>query len=634
MSREKPTIPISCPECSKTIFLYSHKTNLTKCQHCFHLLEKSAITGNWNTANLFPVQDKYSQLQPGTTGIIEGRPFILTGRFNLWFDESILQCWTVQVDRDELFYLVEWDTQCYFYKPNSELKSAGKLQLNSTQPGKFRSLEKGIRYLLCSKQTVHHREMEGESVMPFIHEKLVLYEFKSAEGKIIHIFQKNEKELLSFYALPVHKFKLELGNLRQESASQRELTCESCSAKWSLKAYPHTRSFTCPSCGSQYQFTTGKSFRLNSRYKEGSGPFYLELGEQGTLFGRSYEVIGIQQKEEQNQYASNWREYTLWNSYHGYAFLSEYDGHWIFLEKKAEHPVLFGTSEKEFSFFGEPFQLFNSYTYKIITARGECIGNISDGIKTRVSEFISPPEMWIEERGDDSIIWLHAQHLGNNQLKKAFNKDYTLNKSGVGAIQPTGFVNPVKLIAVTAVGVLLLLLIHSFNNQFKRNEVLLDREIFFPKNEQKASLVTTALKLVKPTGNLKFHIVAPVSNSWFSLEATARDTKTGKEYSMEQGVEYYYGTDSDGSWTEGSKSEDGYLTGIPGGEYVIELNAVRQLYPSGTDRYYLTITYDTPSSRNFWMAAVLLLLWPAGKYLSMTYYEKRRWSNSPYSIYD
>lgn len=634
MSMDKPVIAISCPECTKTTFLYSNKTNLAQCQHCFNILEKSELTGSWNIAYHFLNQDKNNQLQPGTTGSIEGKTFRIIGGFNLWLEESLMQCWTVQLEKDEIFFLVEWDAHCFVYKPNIELRSVGKLQLNSTQTGKFRSLEKNIRYLLCSKQTLRRWEMEGELVMPFLKDKLKFYEFKSEQGKIIHIFQKNEKELVAFNVYPINKLALQLKNLRPPNKEKRQFSCQNCSKKSEIKAFPYTRSFICPACLSLHQSDSGNRFKLREKFKDADGPFYLNLGEQGTIHGISYEVIGIQQKEEQNQYASNWREYTLWNPDAGYAFLSEFDGHWIYLQNKAQHPVLFGNNEKEFTFYGEPFQLFNSYSYKIISGRGESIGNSTGGIKTKVREYISPPEMWIEEKDENQINWLHAEHLDSQVLKKAFNKEYKLSRSGVGAIQPTGFINPGKLIAVTALGFLLLLLLHVFNNQFKRNEILLDKEIFFPSNEQKVGLVTSPIKLVKPQASIKLHIIAPVSNSWFFLEATARNTKTGKEYSVEQGVEYYYGSDSEGSWSEGSKSADAYLTGVPAGEYVIELNATRQPYSSGTDRYYLTITYDTPNYRNFWMAAILLLLWPAGKYISMNYYEKRRWSNSPYSNYD
>jgi hypothetical protein len=59
-------------------------------------------------------------------------------------------------------------------------------------------------------------------------------------------------------------------------------------------------------------------------------------------------VIGYVKKEEDNIYHSKWREYTLYNPQQGYAFLSEYEGNWIFIRENCNSPVLLNQNEKSF----------------------------------------------------------------------------------------------------------------------------------------------------------------------------------------------------------------------------------------------------------------------------------------------
>ncbi|HEX2533349.1 MAG TPA: hypothetical protein VHK69_06420, partial [Chitinophagaceae bacterium] len=108
-------------------------------------------------------------------------------------------------------------------------------------------------------------------------------------------------------------------------------------------------------------------------------------------------------------------------------------------------------------------------------------------------------------------------------------------------------------------------------------------------------------------------------------------------YSAEQGVEYYSGYDGGEYWSEGDRSEDVFLTGIPEGDYVLQLQGLR---PFGTTTFYsgttpaemrVLVLYDMPMWSNLLVCLIPALLWLGGWYLRVQHNENRRWANSPFS---
>ncbi|MBL0133742.1 MAG: DUF4178 domain-containing protein [Chitinophagaceae bacterium] len=103
---------------------------------------------------------------------------------------------------------------------------------------------------------------------------------------------------------------------------------------------------------------------------------HLPIGAKGTIDSVEYEVLGWTLKEENNHYASQWREYCLFNAKEGFAFLSEYDGNSTFLKEKKNAPVLNKDGVKSIEYNGENFERFNQYTHKVIAANGSFPYNI------------------------------------------------------------------------------------------------------------------------------------------------------------------------------------------------------------------------------------------------------------------
>src|SRR5687768_148394 len=103
--------------------------------------------------------------------------------------------------------------------------------------------------------------------------------------------------------------------------------CPKCGAATTLRGKAATIALTCSNCG--IYFRTGSWNKNTERFGEVHTPV-IRVGTIGKIDGIFYEVIGFVVKKE-SKYKYIWHEYLLFNPYKGYAFLSEYKGHWNFL---------------------------------------------------------------------------------------------------------------------------------------------------------------------------------------------------------------------------------------------------------------------------------------------------------------
>jgi len=59
----------------------------------------------------------------------------------------------------------------------------------------------------------------------------------------------------------------------------------------------------------------------------------IPLGTRGKMGGVTWETIGFQTRTVRDDDGSSysWDEYPLFNPYHGFRYLTEYEGHWNFV---------------------------------------------------------------------------------------------------------------------------------------------------------------------------------------------------------------------------------------------------------------------------------------------------------------
>ena len=628
-----------CPGCSRVMQFAHTSTNIKTCG-CGTVVERKE-SGELHSKAIYILQHSDDLIQPGSQGLWKGQKFTVLGRIRAWMEELVFNYWTVAFEDGSFRFLGEAYGLYAIYEKTAIDQNFPESALTDIKIGVTKELIPGKPYLLERKYTCYKWEIEGEVFWPEPISGFKIFEWAYVTGDHIELIQF-EKTIIKSYAVEYVSFAdLHLSNLRDEKVVPKTVSCAHCSAENVIKVFPYTQSYACVECGVHYFLQDGVHFKQKPTRNQIDKKPDISLGSTGVIKGIKYEVIGFALKEEKNQYRSKWKEYTLYNRQEGFAFLSEYNGHWIYLREKGDAPVIDMGSVSEFDFGNEPFQLFNSYRFEVLNAAGAFPYNaFNDGDKD-VKEFISPPEMWSREKSArEGIIWFFGEHVNRAELKKAFGKNIRLPlKTGVGAVEPKGFISTSKLIITSMVALTLLVLTHVFTNMNKQEREIFSGMIPFADTANTSSRVTPVFLLEKWRSNLQFDVHAPVNNSWLEFNATLVNSKTGTEYTLEKGVEYYSGYSDGEHWTEGSTQATAYMSEIPAGEYQLQISGIREqlgsFYGGGRpDHFLITVTYDTPNHRNLVVCMVIFCICAFAQYLYVQFMEKSRWYNSPFSPFN
>jgi hypothetical protein len=143
--------------------------------------------------------------------------------------------------------------------------------------------------------------------------------------------------------------------------------------------------------------------------------------------------------------------------------------------------------------------------------------------------------------------------------------------------------------------------------------------------------VTPVFELPGHTSNVELKINTDLDNNWAYFNFALINEQTGEAYDFGREVSYYYGRDSDGSWSEGGRTDTAAIPTVPPGHYYLRVEP--EMSPNSIPVHYsLTVTRDVPSMSFFFIAALLLLIPPAFLTARAYRFEYQRWQESDYAI--
>lgn len=411
----------------------------------------------------------------------------------------------------------------------------------------------------------------------------------------------------------------------------REQKCLSCQKPVIRYLAGQANYIACSSCNCWMKITSNGSFQKMQRPPKNwfrkDDP--LKPGVKMRFGETDYIVVSAAEKADKNAQQFSWREYGLFHPEKGYLFLSEYDGHWMKLQRTT-------TPENEKGRVrvhkGRQFRLFQRSDSIVLTARGEFADNIFDK-QVRYSEYIDPPYFLSLESSGQNREWYLGEYMEPGEIMDALpGKTGILPKRiGVGAIQPQrrGYSQQTILhFSLILLGLLLLLeLVFSMSAEGKTVVSMNNAEA------DSVEIVSPSFELTGLTSNLQFDYSSPVNNNWAEADIMLINETTGEMRGLTAGVEYYSGVDDGEAWSEGSSESDFFLSHVAPGKY--HLNIKTSHGNSGTGRNYfsLNVKHDVPVLSNFFLIAILIMLFPAINYMLARQFEKRRWENSDFSPY-
>ena len=413
------------------------------------------------------------------------------------------------------------------------------------------------------------------------------------------------------------------------SGSNYTLSCPKCQAVNAVRGKAMTLAMTCSSCG--VYFRVGNWDKNITMFDSPCEPA-LPLGTKGKIEGVVYEVMGFTVKKEL-KYKYHWREYLLFNPFQGYAFLSEYDGHWNIIWPIENEPTKRKT-ESDFYEGGLHYQLYQKYQANVIYARGEFFFDVVELTEsTWNSEYIGPPFMFALEVSDDSLLWCKGEYIARQEVASAFNvpvKNLPAKK-GIGYTQPVmAAIKPGAITGFTFFILLALIGMQFFFSGTAEEKIVYQGSFSQATLKDQKFFVTPSFQVDDGSKSLNIDIITPVQNDWFFGEFSLINDETGTEIIFTKDIEYYQGYEDGESWTEGSPYGEAFLSQIPGGKYHINI------YPefsTSSHEFTIVVKRDVATMSNFFITLFALALFPVGFFIRKTTMEKRRWEESDYSPY-
>ncbi|HJT73060.1 MAG TPA: DUF4178 domain-containing protein [Chitinophaga sp.] len=621
-----------CPSCSRAVNFTTSGTTILVCT-CGTVLNRMD-DGRIVPRPFAVIAEKASVIAPGTSGKWNNKKFTVTGRFRAWLEEAVISYWTICFEDGLLAYLVDGYGMYAICLPKetSPEMSRSVLDIKHGQPKTFYN----TTYILERKNKCIKWEVEGELFIPECNTTFNVHDFASTAGKRLHIIEYWPKITPVFEIHYTDTASLALEHTRTYENPGRTFNCTYCGNSLHVRTYPTAQSCACPGCGSTYVLEHALDYiRLKNQRKSSSTVLHLRLGQTGTLFGITYKVVGCMEKKQHNDPA-RWREYTLFNEQEGYAFLSEFDGHWIYVREKGEAPVPEKKTIPAFTYEGYTFKLFNDYNSEILHAAGEFPGNVFNDHQIKAMEYISPPYLWILEYShSEGFTWFKGEHLSQADMRAAFGAETELPaQSGVGMVQPPhgNMMSHIALYSLYAM--FFMIAVHIMTTFFNKQQTIYHDSISFSSDTiHTQSTVVNGIHLDKTKSNIQMNVGSTINNSWIEIEATLTNTSTGNEYTVNEGLEYYSGVSGGESWSEGSQDGTVYFSEIPAGDYVLKFEATREPGTFPVQYYNAELIYDVPNTRNLFICLGFLLIWPVFRFIGIYYNEATRWSNSQYNPY-
>lgn len=415
----------------------------------------------------------------------------------------------------------------------------------------------------------------------------------------------------------------------------KSLNCPQCGAAIALRSLSQAVTVVCANCHSILD-AQDPLLTILQRFKVATGedPPLIPLGTRGKIRGTDYEAVGFQRRTIRvDGIDYSWHEYVLFNPYKGFRYLTEYSGHWNDTSILRSLPVVdHEVSPATLSYLGETYRHFQ--TAKAVTkfVLGEFPWKVQAGESSDVSDYISPPRVISSERTGKEVNWSIGEYISGQDVWKAFGlQGEPPERSGIYENQPFPLGADTKAIWLVCVGfmaVLAVMMILFWS--LSRNEQVVEGNYVFNTNDRgEASLVTNVFQLNGRTSNVELKTETDVTNKWIYLNYALINQDTGQAYDFGREVSFYAGYDEDGSWSEGSRSDNVVIPSVPSGNYYLRIEPESDA-GNGTISYSVSASRDVPQA-SFAGIALLALLLPAGliTWRSMNF-EHLRWAESDY----
>ena len=382
------------------------------------------------------------------------------------------------------------------------------------------------------------------------------------------------------------------------------LNCPSCGAALEIRSFGNALNVVCPNCLAVLDAKDPNLQILQQAQSREKIPPLIPLGSRGTLSGVKYDVIGFQVRtagEADDSY--QWQEYLLFNPYHGFRYLTEYNGHWNFVRtlQALPEPIF----KRQVRYAGEAYTRLSEADASTSYVIGEFPWQVRVGEVVQVKDYVHTPRLLSSESTAAETVWSLGTYITGAEIWKAFALQGASPAAvGVFENQPSPYVGKIGSLWKTSLGLIAAALVLT-----ALVSVMAGTKDIYTQN----FALTTAAAVTAP-----FEVGGFVSN----LQIVTRNHGSESLYvrysliDQQNGHATIFGRDV-------YRDDIATVPSVGRGRYYIRAEADR--LPASFD---IRVRRGVPSMAFFWITALLLLAPPVARTWQKLSFEKRRWQEN------
>lgn len=190
---------------------------------------------------------------------------------------------------------------------------------------------------------------------------------------------------------------------------------------------------------------------------------------------------------------------------------------------------------------------------------GEFYWRVKAGDKAETADFVAAPWMLSREKTASEVTWSLIQYVEPSEIEAAFRVSVG-EPAGIGPHQPCAPSVTWNGIKRFVWGSLALALAIQIGTMIVTRNEKIPIGSYVPPADHSQEVVFGPLHLGARRSLNVLTAYSPLNNSWVELDYALVRKDTGESFEFGNALEFYSGSDSDGPWTEGSRSASATLT--------------------------------------------------------------------------
>lgn len=625
---------VACPSCGAPVRFRGATSIVSVCPFCKATLVRAGVDIE-NIGKQAELLEDQTPIRIGADGRHRGVAFNVVGRIQFryeggsWNEWHVLFAdgksgWLSDASRE---YTITYPIPPQVVKPFEELKPgaalhilgdkwySGKYTVTHLDTGEVVAGEGELPFKFTSGWKANVADLRGEGA------RFATIDYSEVPPRI-YVGEKLPFDTFSFSGLRDPE---QIGFTK---GTAQAFKCAGCGAPIE-KHLTTTEVVACGSCGTVTDVTgaVGALVQKNERNVAGFTPV-IPLGSIGRWKNTRYEVVGFMRRGVTvDGVLYQWSEYLLHNIEQGYAWITEYNGHYNFVRAAAEIPRdEEAMGQPRVKYLGRSFRHFQKSQAKVTYLTGEFYWRVQLGETVNCNDYVAPPLIVSSEGTGKEISWSVGEYVEAPEVFKAFAlKSKPRKPIGVAPNQPSPFegkLGPYWLafIAFLALGLVAQLVFSAMQSSARSPRVA-----FAKAGDEAVARVTSAPFKIGGFGAtpLTVRTTTNARDDWVSVDLQLTDADSGRAYGTKRSLGY---SNISGS-LEGSSVDVTEVPGVPAGRYTLAVEARSPKAVAGAVEVYRS----SVGWSNFWLFAGFLGLWPVIALARSMAFEKKRWLESDYA---